>query len=311
MSKIRNYKTLAAHKKTLIVLVGSTASGKTGLAIELAKRFKAEIISADSRQFYQEIPIGTAAPTKEQLQKVPHHFVGNLSIKDNYNVSQFESDVLRLLEEKWKTYDQMIMVGGSGLYVNAVCHGIDKLPDPDETLRDELNDLFEKKGLAALQIKLKKLDPEYYELVDINNPKRLLRAIEVCMQTGNTYSSLRKNKPKPRPFEIVKIGLELERKLLNERIHMRTDEMMKRGWINEAESVHPNKHLNALNTVGYKELFAYFEGELSLEEAVTKIKTNTRRFAKRQMTWFKKDPEIKWFNPENKERIFNYLDGML
>jgi tRNA dimethylallyltransferase len=205
----------------------------------------------------------------------------------------------------------MIMVGGSGLYVNAVCHGIDKLPDPDETLRDELNSLFEKKGLAALQIKLKKLDPEYYEMVDINNPKRLLRAIEVCIQTGNTYSSLRKNKPKPRPFKIVKIGLELDRKLLNERIHLRTDEMMERGWINEAESVHPNKHLNALNTVGYKELFAYFEGELSLEEAVTKIKTNTRRFAKRQMTWFKKDPEIKWFDPENKEQIFNYLDGML
>jgi tRNA dimethylallyltransferase len=311
MLKTRNYKALATDNKTLIVLVGPTASGKTDLAIELAQILNAEIISADSRQFYKEIPIGTAAPSKEQLEKVSHHFVGNLSITNNYNVSQFERDVLQLLEEKWKSYDQMIMAGGSGLYVNAVCHGIDILPDPDETLRDELNRLFEQKGIEALQSKLKKLDPDYYDEVDLHNPKRLLRAIEVCLQTGKTYTSLRKNKPKPRPFSIVKIGLELDRKVLNERIYLRTHEMMQKGWLKEAESVYNNRHLNALNTVGYKELFAYLEGHMTLEEAITKIETNTRRFAKRQMTWFKKDPEIVWFNPANKKQIVKYLNDNL
>ncbi len=302
---------MVPKKKTLIVLVGPTASGKTGLAIELAQKLNTEIISADSRQFYIEIPIGTAAPAKEQLELVPHHFVGNLSITDNYNVSQFESDVLQLLEKKWESYDQMIMVGGSGLYVNAVCKGIDELPDPDEALRKELNVMYKTYGIKALRDKLKALDPDYYKVVDINNPKRLLRAVEVCMQTGNTYTSLRKNKPKTRSFRIVKIGLEMDRKLLNERIHLRTDEMINKGWLEEAMSVHPESHLNALNTVGYKELFAYLEGEMSLNEAISKIKTNTRRFSKRQMTWFKKDPEIQWFNPENKDQIIKYLGGIL
>lgn len=309
--KIQNYNDLVPKKKTLIVLVGPTASGKTGLAIELAQKLNTEIISADSRQFYIEIPIGTAAPAKEQLELVPHHFVGNLSITDNYNVSQFESDVLQLLEKKWESYDQMIMVGGSGLYVNAVCKGIDELPDPDEALRKELNVMYKTYGIKALRDKLKALDPDYYKVVDINNPKRLLRAVEVCMQTGNTYTSLRKNKPKTRSFRIVKIGLEMDRKLLNERIHLRTDEMINKGWLEEAMSVHPESHLNALNTVGYKELFAYLEGEMSLNEAISKIKTNTRRFSKRQMTWFKKDPEIQWFNPENKDQIIKYLGGIL
>lgn len=302
---------MVPENKTLIVLVGPTASGKTDLAIEIAQKFKTEIISADSRQFYKEISIGTAAPTKEELEQVYHHFVGNLSISDNYNVSQYENDVLQLLGEKWKCYDQMIMVGGSGLYINAVCRGIDELPDPDEVLRKELNSLFEKNGIEFLRGKLKMLDPAYYEVVDVNNPKRLLRAIEVCMQTGNTYTSLRKNKPKRRPFRMIKIGLEMDRYILNERINRRADEMIKKGWLKEAESVHPNKYLNALNTLGYKELFAYFEGEMSLDEAIIKIKTNTRRFAKRQMTWFKKDPEIQWFSPENKDQIFSYLDGIL
>lgn len=309
--KIQNYNDLVPKKKTLIVLVGPTASGKTGLAIELAQKLNTEIISADSRQFYIEIPIGTAAPAKEQLELAPHHFVGNLSITDNYNVSQFESDVLQLLEKKWESYDQMIMVGGSGLYVNAVCKGIDELPDPDEALRKELNVMYKTYGIKALRDKLKAIDPDYYKVVDINNPKRLLRAVEVCMQTGNTYTSLRKNKPKTRSFRIVKIGLEMDRKLLNERIHMRTDEMINKGWLEEAMSVQPKSHLNALNTVGYKELFAYLEGEMSLNEAISKIKTNTRRFAKRQMTWFKKDPEIQWFNPENKDQIIKYLGGIL
>lgn len=294
-------------EKTLIVIVGPTASGKTALAIELAKKFKTKIISADSRQFFKEIPIGTAAPTKEQLKEVAHYFIGNLSITDNYNVSQFEKDALQLLDKEWKNQDQLIMVGGSGLYVNAVCKGIDDLPDPDKELRKKLNEYYERDGIEAIQLKLKELDPEYYKNVDINNPIRLLRAIEVCLQTGNTYTSLRKNKPKKRDFQIIKLGLEIERNILNERINKRTDEMMKSGWLEEARTVYPYRQLNALNTVGFKELFAYFDGKMTFKDATEKIKTNTRRFAKRQMTWFKKDAEISWFNPKDKEKIISYL----
>lgn len=294
-------------EKTLIVIVGPTASGKTALAIELAKKFKTNIISADSRQFFKEIPIGTAAPTKEQLKEVSHYFIGNLSITDNYNVSQFEKDALQLLDKEWKNHDQLIMVGGSGLYVNAVCKGIDDLPDPDKELRKKLNEYYERDGIEAIQLKLKELDPEYYKNVDVNNPKRLLRAIEVCLQTGNTYTSLRKNKPKKRDFQIIKLGLEIERNILNERINKRTDEMVKSGWLDEARTVYPYRQLNALNTVGFKELFAYFDGKMTFKDATEKIKTNTRRFAKRQMTWFKKDAGISWFNPKDKEKIISYL----
>jgi tRNA dimethylallyltransferase len=298
---------LNTAEKTLIVIVGPTASGKTALAIELAKKFKTKIISADSRQFFKEIPIGTAAPTKEQLKEVSHYFIGNLSITDSYNVSQFEKDALQLLDKEWKNHDQLIMVGGSGLYVNAVCKGIDDLPDPDKELRKRLNEFYERDGIEAIQLKLKELDPEYYKKVDVNNPKRLLRAIEVCLQTGNTYTSLRKNKPKKRDFQIIKLGLEIERNKLNERINKRTDEMMKSGWLVEARTVYPYRQLNALNTVGFKELFAYFDGKMTFKDATEKIKTNTRRFAKRQMTWFKKDAGISWFNPKDKEKIISYL----
>ena len=294
-------------KNTLIVLVGPTASGKTDLAIKLAEKLGTEIVSADSRQFYREIPIGTAAPDKEQLAAVPHHFIGHLSVTDDYNVSRFEQDVLRLLEEKFRHYRQMIMVGGSGLYIDAVCRGIDDLPDPDPEIRRKLNALFEREGIEALRTKLKELDPEYYEIVDLGNPKRLLRAIEVCMQTGATYTSLRRNEPKEREFNIVKIGLEMERSMLNERINRRTEMMFENGWLKEAEAVYPLKHLNALNTVGFKEIFAYFDGSMTLEEAKEKIKTNTRRFAKRQMTWFKKDKEIRWFDASRE----NLTDAVL
>ena len=299
---------MISKDKTLVVIVGPTASGKTDIAIELAEKLNTEIISADSRQFYIEIPIGTAAPNSEQLERVRHHFISHLSIADKYNVSRFEQDVLQLLEEKFKHNQLMILVGGSGLYVDAVCNGIDELPDPDEKLRNDLNRMCENEGIEALRNKLKELDPEYYEIVDLNNPKRLLRAVEVCMQTGSTYTSLRKNKRKPRHFRIVKIGLEIDRGGLNERINRRTEIMMDNGWQEEAMSVHPHKHLNALNTVGYKELFAYFDGKVSFEEAKEKIKTNTRRFAKRQMTWFKKDKEIRWFDPSQKSLINNLLE---
>ena len=298
-------------QSTLIVLAGPTASGKTQLAIELAQHFHTEIISADSRQFYREIPIGTAAPTPEQLKAVPHHFIGNLSVTDDYNVSTYEKEVLELLKKKFISNPVMIMTGGSGLYINAVCKGIDDIPNPDKSLRNELNQLFLEKGIETLRSKLKAIDPEYYSIVDHNNPKRLLRALEVCLQTGEKYSKLRKNKDSQRPFNIIKVGLEVPREILNERINKRADEMIRLGWIQEAESVIRYKDYNALNTVGFKELFNYLEGKWTLEHAVEKIKTNTRRYAKRQMTWFRKDTDITWFSPGNIKTIISQLDGKL
>ena len=280
----------------LIVIEGPTASGKTGIAIKLAHRFGAEIISADSRQLYREIPIGTAAPTQIERDEIVHHFVGTLSVADDYNVYKFEHDVLNLLNTKLVNYPVVIMTGGSGLYIDAVCKGIDILPDIDESIRKSTVGLFEKEGLPALQEKLLQLDPVYYHQVDLNNPTRLLRAIEVCLQTGTPYSELRKNNPQLRSFDIIKIGIRISRDILIERINNRVDEMIQNGWIEEAKIVYPHKQHNSLNTVGYKELFAFFENELTLDQAIEKIKTNTRRYAKRQMTWFRKDKEIQWFD---------------
>jgi len=302
---------LSQNKKSLIVILGPTASGKTRLAIEIAKHFRAEIISADSRQFYKEIPIGTAAPDSTQLNEIRHHFVGHLSINDLYNVSRFESDVISLLNSKFKSHDVMVMTGGSGLYIDAVCSGIDELPDPDEKIRNELEELFEQQGLSALHTKLELLDPEYFNQVDKNNPKRLIRAIEICEQTGKTYTELRKNKSRKRDFNIIKIGLKVPRHELVERIHRRTDQMISQGLLQEAEKVYPLKHLNALNTVGYKELFSYFDGIWDMETAIEKIKTNTRRFAKRQMTWFRKDVEINWFPTDKILEIIEFIENRL
>jgi len=296
---------------TLIVIVGPTAVGKTSVSIQLAKKYNADIISADSRQFYSEIPIGTAAPTTEEMEGVKHHFVGKLSVNDYYNVSKFETEVINLLDDYFRQNDIMIMVGGSGLYINAVCNGIDELPDIDENLRKQLNNLYQKEGLKALQDKLLTLDPEYYKKVDINNPKRLLRALEVCMQTGQTYTSLRKGNAVKRPFNIIKIGLELPRKQLNERIERRVYSMLEEKWLDEAKSVYHLKNVNALNTVGYKELFKYLNGDWDYETAIDKIKVNTRRFAKRQMTWFKRYEDISWFSPNELNNIIEYIDNRL
>ena len=295
-------------EKTLIVLVGPTASGKTDIAISLARHFNTEVISADSRQFYREIPIGTATPSKDQLKKVKHHFIGHLSVKQEYNVSRFERDVLNLLAELFKTKDTVIMTGGSGLYINGVCKGIDELPDPDPQLRSGLDKLFQDEGIVALQEKMTILDSEYFEIVDRSNPKRLMRAIEVCLQTGMTYTALRQNQPKKRDFRIIKIGLEVARPILAERINERANEMLESGWMEEARSVHHLKHFNSLNTVGYKELFDYFDGNWDFDTAIEKIKTNTRRYAKRQMTWFRKDSDITWFKPEEVGEMIGYLD---
>ncbi|HKK10545.1 MAG TPA: tRNA (adenosine(37)-N6)-dimethylallyltransferase MiaA, partial [Bacteroidales bacterium] len=289
--------------KTLVMICGPTASGKTSLSVELAKVFQTEILSADSRQFYKEMSIGTAKPDSDEMEGVPHHFIGHLSVKEEYNVSAFEKDSLDLLNRLFQKRSVQIMVGGSGLYLKAVSLGIDELPDPHPALRDELNEIFSVKGIKPLQERLKKLDPEYYSEVDKNNPKRLMRAIEVCETSKKKYSELRKAEPKSRPFRTIKIGLEMPREELFERIHQRTDQMIDDGLVEEVRSLKPYQSYNALNTVGYKEIFRYLDKEISLEQAITDIKTNTRRYAKRQITWFKKDNEIKWFHPKDKDII--------
>ncbi len=292
----------------LVVIEGPTASGKTAIAIELANYFGAEIISADSRQFYKEIPIGTAAPTPPELNKAPHHFIGNLSISDDYNVSKFEHDVINLLNTKLANKPIVIMTGGSGLYIDAVCNGIDILPDIDEAVRDNVKNIFSEYGIEALQKKLMELDHVYYQQVDLNNPKRLMRAIEVCLQTNTTYSQLRKNKPQTRSFNIIKIGINIPRDILVDRINNRVENMINEGWVEEAKSVYPFKMYNSLNTVGYKELFAFFDGSLTLTQAIEKIKTNTRRYANRQMTWFRRDNDIYWFDYDKISEIINFIE---
>ncbi|MCD4695107.1 MAG: tRNA (adenosine(37)-N6)-dimethylallyltransferase MiaA, partial [Bacteroidales bacterium] len=273
----------------MIIISGPTAIGKTSVAIHIAKDFGAEIISADSRQFYKEMKIGTAAPSDKELEAVKHHFTGHLSVTGYYNVSRFENDVLEFLELYFKTNNHGVVVGGSGLYIDAVCKGIDELPDPDETLRNKLKESLKKDGINVLKNQLKKLDPDYYKVVDLNNPNRILRALEVCLMTGKTYTSLRNNNPKPRDFEIIKIGLNRPRQELVEIIHKRVDKMIENGLIDEVKSLTKFRDLNALNTVGYKEIFKYIDGDWPLDLAIEKIKTNTRRYAKRQMTWFNRD----------------------
>lgn len=294
-------------KPLLIVITGPTAIGKTSLAIKVASALSTEIISADSRQFYKEMRIGTGTPAVAELKAVPHHFIGHISIHDAYNVSHFEEDALKKLDQLFTSRDYIILTGGSGLYINAVCHGIDDLPDPDNGLRNKLKELFYAHGIKALQDKVKEIDPAYYAEVDQSNPKRLLRAIEVCLTTGVTYSSLRKNKPKTRNFKVLKIGLTRDREELYRRINHRVDKMMDEGFLSEAKALYTYRHLNALNTVGYKELFDHLDAKITIDEAVEKIKTNSRRYAKRQLTWFRKDPEITWFHADDLPGIMNAI----
>lgn len=300
-------KNINSDSKSLIILAGPTAVGKTSISIEIASALKTEIISADSRQFYRELHIGAAPPSEDELKKVRHHFIGHLSIQDDYNVSRYENEAIEKINDLFQHYDSLVMVGGSGLFIHAVMHGIDELPDPDEELREHLKSVFAKDGIEALRLLLKELDPEYYRQVDLANPKRLIRALEVCITTGKKYSELRINEGKQRNFKTIFIGLNRNREELNSIINMRTEAMMSAGLENEARSLYPFRHQNALNTVGYKELFDYFEGKYSLEEATEKIKTNTRRYAKRQVTWFNKQSNIHWFHPSEVEKILTFI----
>ena len=283
--------------KKLIVVVGPTASGKTAYAIELAKKYDTEIISADSRQFFREMSIGTAKPTPEELSQAKHHFIDSHSIMDSFSVGDFEKQALAVLDDIFKTHDAAIMAGGSGLYIKAVCEGFDDLPVASTGIRERLNREFEEKGITLLQEKLKVADPVYYDEVDLNNPQRLIRALEVWESTGRPFSSYRKAEAAQRPFEIKKIGLDLPREVLYQRINDRVDEMVKHGLVEEVRSLLPYRHLNALNTVGYSELFDHFDGKTDPNTAIALIKQNTRRFAKRQLTWFRKDTGIRWLKP--------------
>ena len=296
----------------LINIVGPTAIGKTSLAIQLANKFNTEIISADSRQFYKEMSVGTAVPSAEELQAAKHHFIQHISIEDNYNVGDFESDAIKKLDELFKNNKIVIMVGGSGLYTKSVLEGLDYFPEVSLEIRQELNLKLEKEGLDSLQQQLHKLDPDYYKIVDLENPHRVIRALEVCISSGKPYSYYLNQPKKKRNFTAISIGLSAEREIIYDRINRRVDLMITEGLMDEAKALFPKRELNALNTVGYKELFSYLEGKDSLETAVSEIKKNTRRFAKRQLTWFRKDQEINWFDYKTPvEEIQQFLDSKI
>lgn len=293
--------------KTLIVITGPTAVGKTDLCLDIAKFFGIPIINADSRQIYREIKIGTAAPTEEQLQQVRHYFVGTQALTDYYSASIYEQEVMSLLDTLFQTSDYALLSGGSMMYIDALCNGIDDIPTVDDETRNTLKRRLAEEGLESLCEQLRVLDPEHYEIVDKKNPRRVVHALEICLMTGRTYTSFRTNEHKERPFNIIKIGLTRDREIIYERINRRVDIMMEQGFLDEARSVYPLRHLNALNTVGYKELFAYLDGTWSLDEAIERIKGNTRRYARKQLTWYKKDPLVTWFSPDDKKLILNHI----
>lgn len=298
-------------QNTLIVLVGPTGIGKTKTSIEIANHFNTEIISADSRQIFKELKIGTASPTPSELNAAKHHNIATHSIHDYYSAWEFEQDALKITEELFKNYNQLVLTGGSMMYIDAVCKGIDELPTIDQYLRDELKEQYDKEGIESIKRQLKLLDIDFYNKVDLKNHKRVIHAVEICLMTGKSYSSLRTNTIKKRPFNIVKVGLELEREEIYNRINRRVDNMIEEGLTDEVKSFYPNKNLNSLNTVGYKELFAHFDNEYNLDKAIELIKRNTRRYAKKQLTWFKKDQETKWFSPFNVADIICYIEKKL
>lgn len=303
---------LKTSQNFVITIVGPTAIGKTALSIKLAQHFNSEIISADSRQFFKEMAIGTAVPSKEELNAAPHHFIQHKSIKEHFSVGDFERDAISKIEELHQKNPIVVMAGGSGLYVKAVTNGLDYFPEVDPTIRTTLNLQFENDGLIPLQERLKSLDLDAFNTIAIDNPKRVIRALEICIGTGKPYSSFLTNSEKNRAFKTIKIGLNADRPIIYDRINQRVDLMIENGLLEEAEALLPYKDLNALNTVGYKELFAYFKGESTLDFAISEIKKNTRRFAKRQLTWFRKDDSITWFDYETDvENIIEYINSQM
>lgn len=295
--------------KTVVVVAGPTGIGKTKTGLALAKDYNSVIVSADSRQIYREIPIGTAAPTPEEQAEIPHFLVGTRSVFDYYNAFEFEQDALRCVQEAFVDKDVVFMVGGSMMYLDAFCNGIDELPTVDPQLRKDLMARFSEEGLASLRMQLKQLDPEFYKQVDLKNAKRVIHALEICLMTGRPYSSLRTQPKKKRPFQIIRVGLHMDRALLYERIDLRVEQMLAKGLEEEARSLWPHRDLNALNTVGYKELFAYFEGEYGLDRALELIQRNSRRYARKQLSWFRRDASIQWFHPSDLSALLTYIEA--
>ena len=298
-------------KNSLIILLGPTGVGKTELSLQVAEHFGSPIISSDSRQLYRDLPIGTAAPTADQKTRVKHFMVGDLALTDYYSASNFEEDVISLLAELHQSIPTVVMTGGSMMYIDAVTKGIDDIPTVTQEIRDSIYKQFETEGLAPILAELKESDPIHYEEVDRNNYKRVIHAVEICRMTGKPYSSFRTNIKKERPFQMIKVGLRRDREELCDRINRRVDQMMTDGLLEEARKVYPFRHLNSLNTVGYKELFKYFSGEWTLDFAVEKIKRNSRVYARKQMTWFKRDTEINWFHPDEIDQIFSFLKSVI
>lgn len=294
---------------TLVVITGPTGVGKSDTAVWLARELNAEIISADSRQLYRDIPIGTAAPTAEQMTEVKHHFVGTLSLEEYYSAAQFEDDVMQLLPQLFARSPYVVMCGGSMMYVDAVCKGIDNIPTISDEIRREVVERFERDGAEAMREELRRLDPVYYNQVDLKNLKRVIHAVEICLQAGRPYSELRTNSVKQRPFRIVKIGLNLPREQLFDRINRRVEKMIEAGLVDEAQRFYPQRHLNSLNTVGYKELFAWMDGTMDYDTAVARIQKNTRVYAKKQLTWYAKDTEMHWFAPSEHQEILKLVMG--
>lgn len=295
----------------LFVLLGPTAVGKTALSLKVAKLLGSPIINCDSRQIYKDMSIGTAAPTEEQLNEVEHYFVKILELQDYYSAAQYETDVIQLIGRLQPKHNNLLLSGGSMMYIDAVCNGIDDIPSVDADIREELKERLQKDGLEALRNELKLLDPEYYNIVDLKNPKRIVHALEICYTSGKPYSTFRVREKKERPFQIVKIGLRRERNDLFDRINKRVDMMFEEGLLEEAKKLYPYRHLNALNTVGYKEVFQYLDGTWDLEFAIEKIKKNTRDYAKKQMTWFAHDKDIYWFSPDDEKEIINFISEQI
>jgi tRNA dimethylallyltransferase len=302
---------ILTQNKYAIVITGPTGIGKTSLSIKLATYLDCSIVSADSRQIFKEIKIGTAAPTQEQLKQVPHFLVGTKSIFEYYNAYEYEKEALFIVKKLFELSNYVVLTGGSMMYIDAFCNGIDELPTVDPELRKNLQRKFEKEGLESIRRQLKLMDPKFYKQVDLRNPKRVIHALEICMMTGRPYSELRTNTKKQRPFQIIKIGLDIERSELHQRINLRVDQMIKEGLEQEAREFFQHKNLNSLNTVGYREFFDYFEGTITKEEAIGLIKRNSRRYARKQLSWFRRDKKISWFNPDNPDEVIKFVENKM